>query len=167
MKNTKVILISIFLLLSLQVKSQTTDLNKKTQFIEVLEPKTGRIDRIAAPSGDYTRLEVFASFNGGPEVFQRYLLNHITYPREARKGKVKGTVKISFIVDTDGTVKEVKILEGIGAGCDEECIRVVQLSSKKWTAGIVNDRYVPTEQQLLISFEGSSIKMALLKSTLL
>jgi len=64
-------------------------------------------------------------YPGGQEELFAYLGNHIKYPETAQKQEIEGIVYVSFIVEKNGQINEVKVLRGIGGGCDEEAIRVV------------------------------------------
>lgn len=55
----------------------------------------------------------------------KFLGKNIVYPQRAKEANVEGTVYVSFVVGTDGNVKDVKLLRGIGFGCDEEALRVI------------------------------------------
>lgn len=49
----------------------------------------------------------------------------INYPRSATNAGVSGRVFVSFVVNTDGSLTDVRVLKGIGFGCDEEAVRVI------------------------------------------
>lgn len=78
------------------------------------------IDGLVAPA------EIQPVFPGGEEGLMTYLANNIKYPQYAREANVQGTVFVAFIIRPDGYVSHVKILRGIGGGCDEEAVRVVR-----------------------------------------
>jgi protein TonB len=80
-------------------------------------------------------------YPGGQPAMYDYLLKAIKYPDEARKKGITGTVYVNFVVEEDGTISTVKILRGIGGGCDEESIRVVK-SMPKWLPGTQNGKKV-------------------------
>lgn len=63
-----------------------------------------------------------------------FLRNNIKYPSLALQNKIQGKVYISFIIEKDGSISNVKVLQGIGAGCDEEALRVTRLMPK-WKPG--------------------------------
>jgi periplasmic protein TonB len=68
---------------------------------------------------------------GGIEGFYKYISKNLKYPKQARRDRVEGKVIVQFVVDTDGSITNIKIKKGIGAGCDEEAIRVMQ-NCPKW-----------------------------------
>jgi TonB family protein len=97
--------------MSNQIKDTTRTMNKEVAFIVVDQP---------------------ATFQGnGLEAFSKYVLENVTYPKEAVLKKIQGKVFIQFVVETDGTVKDAKVLRGVGLVLDEEAVRVVK-SSPAW-----------------------------------
>lgn len=73
-------------------------------------------------------------FKGGIEAFYKFLQKNIRYPREALHSDVQGKVFMSFTVNEDGHLSNLKLLRGIGSGCDEEALRVISLSPP-WVPG--------------------------------
>ena len=71
---------------------------------------------------------------GGLKSFYDYINANLKYPEEARSKKVEGRVHVTFVVRTDGSISNVQVSKGLGSGCDEEAIRLIQ-SAPKWTAG--------------------------------
>ena len=82
----------------------------------------------------FTVVEEMPAYPGGQEAMTTYMVNSIKYPAEAMKKKIVGTVYVSFIVEVDGSVSHVKVLRGIGGGCDEESVRVIS-GMPNWTPG--------------------------------
>lgn len=76
-------------------------------------------------------------FVGEPPAFKgdykKFLKKNLLYPYRARQNEIQGKVTLSFIVEKDGTITDVKVLRKLGHGCDEEAIRVVNLTSGQWT----------------------------------
>ncbi|MBK9328658.1 MAG: energy transducer TonB [Sphingobacteriales bacterium] len=66
-------------------------------------------------------------YPGGRKAFQEFIKSHLTYPENARKNRVEGDVFLEYQVGFDGQVSHVKVLKGIGAGCDEEAVRILKL----------------------------------------
>lgn len=69
------------------------------------------------------------------------LVKNIRYPTEAMDANITGTVYVSFVVMTDGSTDSVKVLRGIGGGCDEEAVRVAKLIGP-WKPGLVSGKAV-------------------------
>jgi len=79
-------------------------------------------------------VEVMPSPKGGLSAFYKYLNKNLKYPPRATRIGIEGRVHLSFVVEADGSLTDVKVMKGIGAGCDEESIRVMQ-NAPKWNPG--------------------------------
>lgn len=88
---------------------------------------------------------------GGMEAWQRHLSENLTYPMSARMKGIQGTVLVSFIVNTDGTVEQVELVRGIGGGCDEEALRIIKISPR-WSPGMIKGKAVRTRMTLPTRF---------------
>jgi protein TonB len=86
------------------------------------------------------------------EDFYKYVSKNIEYPKQARRMGIEGKVFVQFVVDKDGSLSDVKVIKGIGAGCDEEAIRVLK-ESPKWTPGKQRGRPVRVRMSLPIFFK--------------
>ncbi|MBX2897441.1 MAG: TonB family protein [Cyclobacteriaceae bacterium] len=96
-------------------------------------------------------MELTAEPKGGMTAFYGHIARNLKYPKEARKGKIEGRVMLKFIVDSDGSIKDIQVLQGIGGGCDEEAVRVVS-TSPKWKPGTRRGVPFPQEVRLPIQF---------------
>ena len=79
-------------------------------------------------------VEVDPEFPGGIDALYKYLAENITYPQQAKDNGIQGRVYVTFVVEKDGSITGTKVLRGIGGGCDEEALRVVE-AMPKWTPG--------------------------------
>jgi protein TonB len=84
---------------------------------------------------------------GGVSAFYRYVSDNIKYPAQARRTNTQGKVFIQFVVERDGSIAHVEVVKGIGAGCDEEALRIVQ-GSPKWNSG--KQRGKPVRQRMVL-----------------
>lgn len=102
----------------------------------------------------YTETDISQSpeYPGGEEELMTYLSNNIKYPTRAVSSETEGRVVLGFVVDKNGNIDEIKILKGIGDGCDEEAIRVVN-QMPKWKPGKNNGKPVNVYFNLPITFE--------------
>ncbi len=89
----------------------------------------------------FTIVEEMPSFPGGETERNKFLAENIVYPQQATENGIQGTVYVSFVVDSKGNVTDVKILRGIGGGCDEEALRVVKMMPA-WHPGKQNGKLV-------------------------
>ncbi len=84
---------------------------------------------------------------GGYASFYKYVGKNIKYPSQARRMGVEGKVYLQFIVEKNGRLTDVKIIRGIGAGCDEEAKRVLE-KAPKWKPGKQRGR--PVRQRIVL-----------------
>ncbi len=79
-------------------------------------------------------VEEMPEFPGGSAKLMEYIQKNIKYPMMARESDIQGRVFVNFVVEPDGSISNVAVLRGIGGGCDEEAVRVVN-SMPKWKPG--------------------------------
>lgn len=92
-------------------------------------------------------VEESASFPGGMVAFYEYIKSNFQYPLEAQVKGIEGRVFVEFVVNKDGSISDTKVLKGIGAGCDEEAVRILT-SSPNWEPG--KQRGMPIRQRLVL-----------------
>jgi protein TonB len=80
-----------------------------------------------------------------------FLSQNIKYPEEAKELGIQGKVFVTFVVEKDGSIADVKVLRGIGGGCDEEAVRVVR-SMPKWNPGKQRGEAVRVQFNLPVKF---------------
>ena len=91
------------------------------------------------------------AFPGGEKAFSSYLLKNIQYPQEARNMKIQGKVDLTFVVEKDGSLSDIKVVHGLGSGCDQEAVRVLK-ASPKWRPARQKGRIVRQQYNLPIGF---------------
>lgn len=96
-------------------------------------------------------VEEMPVFPGGTEALMKYMAENIRYPEQARKDSIQGRVFVNFIIQADGKVTNAQILRGIGGGCDEEAIRVVE-RMPDWTPGYQRGQAVRVSFNMPIRF---------------
>ncbi len=92
-----------------------------------------------------------ASFPGGKTAWGKFLKKNFKYPRIAQRQGIEGRVNLKFIVDKEGNISNIEVLRGLGGGCDEEAIRVLQ-KSPKWNPGRQRGRAVKSPMSIAIVF---------------
>jgi periplasmic protein TonB len=104
----KFLILILSLCISYSVSAQTTIANKSN------------------PEKPFTFVEQMPHFPEGENALMSYLSKNIKYPSKARKNQIEGTVVVSFTVNKDGSISDVKVRKGVGGGCSEESVRVVK-----------------------------------------
>ena len=100
----------------------------------------------------FTIVEQQPAFKGGVAAFYSYVGKKMKYPSQARRMGIEGKVFVQFVVGKDGSISEVKIMRGIGAGCDEEAVRVIK-NSPAWAPGKQRGKPVKVRMVLPITFK--------------
>ena len=116
--------------------------------LPLLEPPTHDDEKQddPAPETIFKVVQEMPELIGGLRAIQKT----VTYPEMARRANVSGTVTIQFVVDEQGTVQDAVVLKGIGAGCDEEALRVVRQAQFK--PGKQRGKAVKVKMSLPITF---------------
>ena len=91
-------------------------------------------------------------FPGGPAEYLNYLKKNIRYPSKALENGIKGILKISFVVNVDGTITDIKTVNKLGYGLDEEAIRVFK-KMPPWKPGKQNNNATPVRLIYPVAFE--------------
>ena len=91
------------------------------------------------------------AFPGGTEKLNAYLADNIQYPSVAADAGISGVVVVSFIIEKDGTISDVKCLRNIGGGCGDEAVRLVK-TMPKWIPGVKDGKLVRCQFKLPITF---------------
>jgi periplasmic protein TonB len=99
----------------------------------------------------FTVVEDQPSFPGGDEARMRFLQENLRYPTMAREAGIQGTVFVTFVVERDGSVTDVRVLRGIGGGLDEEAVRVVRMMPR-WNPGRQRGQAVRVQFNMPIRF---------------
>ncbi|WAC41558.1 energy transducer TonB [Pedobacter sp. SL55] len=105
----------------------------------------------------FVAMENPPKFPGGMAAFYKFLGENMKYPEQAKKTNVQGTVFVSFIIEKDGSVSNVKTVRGLGAGTDQEAERVLGLSPK-WAAGTKEGKPVRVKYNIPVKFTNSAKK---------
>lgn len=116
-------------------------------------PALKRLPLPMMASGDqiYLVVEETARPRGGISAFYEIVGKNLTYPAQARKNRISGKVFVEFVINTDGTLSDVRVIKGIGYGCDEEAVRVVSLSPP-WIPGTQRGEAVRQRMVLPLAF---------------
>jgi protein TonB len=99
----------------------------------------------------FTFVEQMPQFPGGPEAMLKFISGNINYPEEASEAGIQGAVYVGFVVEKDGVIDEVRVLRGIGGGCDEEAVRVVS-AMPNWEPGVQRGKPVRVRFNLPIRY---------------
>jgi len=112
---------------------------------------------MAAPMGDsenevFSIVEEMPQFQGGEDDLLKYLADNVHYPKQAKDAGIEGTVYVTFTVMPDSTLANIKVLQSVGGGCDEEAVRAIE-EMPNWNPGRQKGKKVPVEYNLPVRFK--------------
>jgi TonB family protein len=134
--------------ITLLTPTVTKDETPRTFAIVEYTDKVSELSERSKLSDDvYTIVEETAMPRGGWEVFYQHVMTKLKYPLQARRMGVEGKVFVEFVVLTDGSITDVRVKNGIGAGCDAEAVEIVK-SSPLWEPG--KNKGVAVKQRVVL-----------------
>jgi protein TonB len=116
------------------------------------DPGPGIVEPITLPPPILNIAEVMPEYEGGTKEMMKFIVKNTHFPSSARRLGTQGTVFVSFVVDSEGNVVDVKVVRGISAECDKEAARVIS-RMRGWKAGMQNHRAVSVRMTLPIKFQ--------------
>jgi TonB family protein len=121
-----------------------------------IEQKPAAVEEVAVAGEKtedvvFTVVETAPTFPGGDVGRMHFLQENLTYPEKAKREGIQGTVYVSFVVDTDGSISDAKILRGVSPELDEEALRVTKLMPK-WNPGTQRGQEVKAQFNFPIRF---------------
>ena len=124
----------------------------KHQEKKSIPDKAHTMAEVKSNSGDdLTKVDVPPQFRGGINMMRRFVAENVVFPEDAMDRGVNGSVYASFVIERDGSVTDIKIVKGLGYGCDEEVIRVLK-KMPTWKAAEKNGEKVRMRMQIPVSF---------------
>ena len=90
-------------------------------------------------------------FNNQNITIGSYLRSELRYPDQAKEFEISGTVRVSFIIETDGKASNIVIENSVGGGCDNEAVRLIQ--NLLWTPGVKDGKLVRVKTTQDITFQ--------------
>ena len=104
---------------------------------------------IATEMAPLIRAEEMPEFPGGKDAFMKFMMRNLKEPGNLEEGD-KIVVKVKFIVDAEGAIKSVEVLQSGGA-LDAEVLRVVS-KMPRWKPGKMGGMSVPVRFKMPIKF---------------
>jgi protein TonB len=125
--------------------------DQNTEVQEYVAPVKSVEEESAEEAQIFMVVESMPEYPGGEAALYTFLAENIKYPQMAKESGIQGRVFVTFVVERNGSVTDVRVLRGIGGGCDEEAIRVVK-SMPTWTPGKQRGKSVRVQYNLPVKF---------------
>lgn len=126
---------------------QTSNVSATVGKIEIKEDD----EEVQEETVIFTVVEQEAAFPGGIQKLNEYLSKSIKYPQQAKETGTRGRVMLTFVVERDGSITDIKVLRDIGSGCGEEAKRVVK-EMPKWQPAKQRGKAVRQQFVLPVTF---------------
>lgn len=154
------------------LKKSFENIAEKPSLVVLLSLRSNLIPRPIADSikfskpVSFTAVERLPSFPGEVDGLSKYLAKSIRYPKVAKENKITGRVIITFIVEKNGKLSNIKVLRDIGGGCGAEAARVLS-ASPTWIPGIQDGKPVRVSYVMPVNFtlEGNKKNLPSTKTT--
>lgn len=117
------------------------------------------IEEVAEEEADDDETRIFVvvendpEFPGGKDSLEAFIKRNLVYPQKAKENGISGKVYLTFVVEKDGSITNIKVLRDIGGDCGAEAVRVVKLMPK-WKPGVQRGKPVRVQYNLPIYFRG-------------
>jgi TonB family protein len=115
------------------------------------DKKMDSIMNLPADQKVFTAVEQEPSPVGGMGAFYDYISRNTVYPKSAKDQNIQGKVFLTFTVEKDGSLMNIKVLRGLSADINAEAIRLMR-NAPKWNPGMQNGRPVRVQYNVPISF---------------
>ena len=133
-------------LLAMNSTAMRANVQKKVVKTTKVTKKTGTTDKV------YEVCEQMPTFPGGDAALMKYLSENVKYPALAIKAQEQGRVVVSFTVEKDGAISDVKVARSVTPSLDAEAVRVVK-AMPKWTPGKQGGQLVRVRYNVPVSFK--------------
>ena len=124
------------------------DTKNNSESVSDNSQQTGYDENTKEPSLTHDRNP---EFPGGMSNLKKYISENIIYPTVAQENGISGNVRVSYIINEDGSISDVKVIESIDPYLDKEAVRVIS-SMPKWSPGIKDGQYVSMRTSSLVKF---------------
>lgn len=119
---------------------------------EAKVPQTATVNPQSAADAPQTDPETMPEFPGGTTALMQYLVKNMKYPVECMRNGTQGKVIVSFIVDTDGSIKDIELVNSVDKLLDAEAMRLIS-NMPKWNPGTQRGKPVRVKYTLPINFK--------------
>ena len=124
--------------------------NESKSYSTALSDQVGEL--VILKEDQFEKADIPPSPQGQYDGWNKFISENLKYPKYAKEKGVEGTVYLTFVVGKDGSIENVEVLRGIGAGCDEEAIRLLK-NSPNWTPAKTNGQVIESRMRLPIRFK--------------
>lgn len=123
---------------------------------DVAGAATGSTKGVEGGTGDseeiFRSVEIQPEPPGGMAAFRKWIAENYVYPQAATEAGIKGTVHVTFVVEKDGSLTDIKVVRDLSYGTGQAAVNMLK-KAKKWSPGIQNGRPVRVQYSLPIRLD--------------
>lgn len=123
---------------------------------DVAGAATGSTKGVEGGIGDseeiFRSVEIQPEPPGGMAAFRKWIAENYVYPPAATEAGIKGTVHVTFVVEKDGSLTDIKVVRDLSYGTGQAAVNMLK-KAKKWSPGIQNGRPVRVQYSLPIRLD--------------
>jgi TonB family protein len=140
------------------MENQEVSIGDATEVNVAMNPDMTQLSEVVVvgytvePKDDIIGRITFATPAGGRAAFKRYIESNLRYPEQALENKVEGRVTVQFTVETSGSLTNMRVVKGIGHGCDEEVVRLIK-EGPKWQPTRKDDEPIIGKIKIRVRFK--------------
>ena len=110
------------------------------------------VEEVIEDDQPFVKVEQMPSFKGGDLMtFRNWVMERIRYPQIAQENNITGRVLLQFVVERDGSLTNIQVLQTPDSSLSDEAIRVLK-TSPKWTPGKQGNKTVRVKYTLPVEF---------------
>lgn len=133
-----------------EAEIENTEIDQETVIAPIVQEQVDVVEQTKEQEV-FMVVEDMPEFPGGEAKMFKYIAENVEYPPLARENNIQGRVTVQFVVDENGKIIDAKILKGIGWGCDEAALKVVN-SMPRWKPGKQRNKAVRVRFVIPIRF---------------
>lgn len=133
----------------------TSDINfdEFTEDMEITAAPVEVEEEVIEEETPFIRVEKMPSFQGGDlNAFRSWVQSKLHYPQIAQENGISGRVVLSFVIEKDGTLTNIEVLQAPDRSLSEEAVRVLE-TSPKWEPGMQSNKAVRVKYTLPVDFQ--------------
>ncbi len=108
------------------------------------------VPETASQTEIHTMVQEKARYNGN---LREFIIKHLRYPEKAKENNIQGRVTVQFDITADGTVENAGVVRGLEEDCNNEAIRLIQLTSESWKPEIIGGKPVKSTYTFSVDFK--------------
>ena len=116
-----------------EIKQKNQELSEQNQEYRIKIRKLSRVNQpsqVPKVKKIFSYVEENPEFPGGEEKLFEFMAKNINYPSQAKADSIEGTVYVQFVVEKNGEITDIRIVRGLGHGCDKEVLKMIKLMPK-------------------------------------